>query len=44
MAVKKIEKRWMVKGLRDREEAAMRKMDHPNVIKLFDVKETEDFK
>ncbi|KZS18144.1 Uncharacterized protein APZ42_016168 [Daphnia magna] len=44
LAVKKIEKRWMVKGLREGEEAAMRKMDHPNVIKLFDVKETEDIK
>lgn len=44
IAVKRITKEWMVERLRDREEAAMRQMDHPNVIKLFDVKETKIFK
>ncbi|XP_045036445.1 serine/threonine-protein kinase/endoribonuclease IRE1 isoform X2 [Daphnia magna] len=44
LAVKRIEKERMVERLRDREEAAMRQMDHPNVIKLVDVQETPNFK
>lgn len=43
-AVKRIEIHRTDKELLVREETAMRKMDHPNVLKLFDAKEDENFK
>lgn len=44
VAVKRIEMHKLNKRFKDREEVAMRQMDHQNVLKLKEVQENEDFK
>lgn len=44
VAVKRIELIKVTERFKGREEAAMKIMDHPNVLKLLDAKEDFDFK
>jgi len=44
VAVKRIQLHDLEESFQIREETAMRKLDHPNVVKLLHVEENEDFK